>query len=343
MITNFGASIDKYLSDKIADDDRDYSYLHPSDFGNCLVATWLKTKGVKPLVPFNAGKVRIFDNGHFVHLRNQIYAKESGVLAKDKVISKSKPHEITIGLEPKTKILIEGESGRQYYYSPQEIIWRVERKKTKNDLNLYLGTDPAPYWDTIDNLEKGEEWWLVEVPLVDTEHHFGGHCDAIILNDGVETVVDYKGTGEYSWGYIFHDSESKYNGYRSNGPGSFNDTCFICNQNMKQAKDLSAHLASCHLDDIVLDFKYKVQLHIYMMILGLEQSILWYENKSNQIVIDYLVKKDDELIEKIKINSGKLWNKILSGTKPDRKPLQKRTNRPCSWCDYASQCWNWES
>lgn len=337
MITNFGANIDQYLQDKIAEDDRDYSYIHPSEFGGCLVETWLKMKGEKPLTPAGATKVRIFDNGHYVHLRNQIYAKESGVLAQDKVVSIDKPEEIIIGLTPRTKIKITGTSGRVYYYNPYDIIWRVD--KEINSLNLRIGTDSAPAWDQAINLKKGDKWWLVEVPVVNPKYHFGGNCDAIVLNNGKETVIDYKGTGEYSWSYIFRDDNKKQT-YASTYPDKYNSSCFICGYNVEKSKLLCEHFNEHHLDDICLDFKYKIQLHIYMMILNIDQAILWYENKNNQLVIDYLVQKDEELVEKIQDNATKFWKKIINDEKPTRAEKYKRSKFPCAYCDYASQCWN---
>jgi len=337
LLTEFGSNVDKYLIKKTTEDDRDYSYIHPSSFGGCLVHTWLQTMGEKPLVPQQAIKTRLFDNGHYVHLRNQIYAKESGMLAKDKIIKKYEPDDILIGLEPKTKVKIEGESGRIYYYSPGEIIWRVDRKKSKTNLDIYIGTDNAPYWDTIDNLKEGDEWWMIEVPVLDTTYHFGGHVDAVIINDGIETVINYKGINDYSWPYIYFDKKKKY---MTRFPDNYNSSCFICGDNMKKAKEFCNHLVTQHINDIVLDFKYKVQLHIYMMILNLNQALLWYENKNNQIVLDYLVQRDDNLIEKIQNNSLKFWNKVINKERPSRQPDYKRTTLPCSYCDYAFQCWN---
>lgn len=338
MLTEFGATIDRYLVTKSDDDDRDYSYLHPSEFGGCPVSIWLKMTGEKPLVPLGANKIRLFDNGHFLHLRNQVNAKEAGVLAKDKVVSKENVT-ITIGSEPKSKIAVTGESGRVYHYSAGEIIWRVEKKKSKTDFAIYVGTDLAPYWDTIDHLKEGEEWWLVEVPLVDPIHHFGGHCDAIILNEGKETIIDYKGINDYGMAYEFFDRNNPAQ-YAQRNPDSFNSSCFICNKNMKKAKELTKHLIDNHLDKVELNLKYKIQLHVYMMTLNLNDGLLWYEDKNNQLVIDFAVERDERLIEKIKSNSLKMWDKIVNKEKPNRPTGSERKKFPCGWCDYSSQCWN---
>lgn len=337
MLTEFGAKIDQYLTKKVELDDRDYSYIHPSGFGGCLVQTWLQMMGEKPLIPPQAVQTRLFDNGHYIHLRNQIYAKESGALAKDKIVKKHDPEDIIIGIAPKTKVKIEGESGRVYYYSPGEMVWRVEKNCDHHNLNIDVGTDCAPHWDVIDNLIEGDEWWLVEVPVVDTEYHFGGHLDAIVINDGIETIIDYKGVNDYSWPYIFFD---KSKSYMSRYPDSYNSTCFICGKNVRKAKELAEHLMTDHINDICIDFKYKVQLHIYMMILDIPQSLLWYENKNNQMVIDYLVERDEDLIKKIQNNAIKFWNKVLTKEKPSRQPDYKRKGFPCAYCDYAFQCWN---
>lgn len=338
MLTEFGANIDQYLIKKTNDDDRDYTYIHPSEFGGCFVSMWLKMTGVKPMVPKSAGDIRLFDNGHYVHLRNQVYAKEAGVLAKDTIVKKHDPEELLIGLEPKNKILIEGSSGRKYYYSPGEVIWRVE-SHSRNDIPVYTGTDSAPYWDYIDNMEEGEEIWLVEVPVVDPEYHFGGHCDAIVLNNGEETIIDYKGINDYSWPRQFHSDDERFS-YSSIYPDNFNSSCFLCGKNMKKAKELCEHLMSNHLDHIRIDPKYKIQLHVYMMILGLDHALLWYENKNNQIVLDCPVDRDEQLIEKIKSNAVKFWNHIEENKKPSRPTAYDRKKFPCSWCDYAFECWN---
>jgi len=342
--TKFRNDIDLYLTDKTADEDRDYSYLHPSEFGNCPMQTWLKMTGAKQLVPFNSTQIRIFDNGHFIHLRNQVYAKQAGVLAKDRIVKKDDIIPIKIGLEERNKIRIEGESGREYFYSPGEFMWKVENKKDEN--LLYLGTDLAPNWDIVENLKEGDEWWLVEVPVVNTEYHFGGHCDAIVIDENnEEVVIDYKGINDYSWPYIFYNKENAEE-YLSNGryklkwPDSFNSCCFICGENMKKAKELSEHMNKNHLDEVNVDFKYKIQLHIYMMILGLNNSILWYENKNNQSVIDAKVERDEKIISKIKKGSKMLWDKIINNNNPDRPKGYNRKSFPCSYCDFSSQCWN---
>ena len=151
-------------------------------------------------------------------------------------------------------------------------MWKVENKKDEN--LLYLGTDLAPNWDIVENLKEGDEWWLVEVPVVNEEYHFGGHCDAIVIDENnQEAVIDYKGINDYSWAYIFYDKENASE-YLSNGryklkwPDGFNSCCFICGQNMKKAKELSEHMNKNHLDEVNVDFKYKIQLHIYMMKIG---------------------------------------------------------------------------
>ena len=336
MITDFGTKIDQYLTNKAAEDNRDQSYFHPSNFGGCLVEVWLKMMGEKPVVPVNASSVRIFDNGHFVHLRNQIYAKEAGVLAYDTVEKVNKPEEITIGLNPQTRIKIEGTSGREYYYHSNELIWRVDKPK-KHCLDIYIGTDYSPFWDLVDTLKPGDKWWMVEIPIVDFEHHFGGHCDAIIVNDGVETVIDYKGISDYRWAWAFYDKKKQY---LERMVDKYNSSCFICGKNMRSAKDLSAHMTQEHLDEVCLDFQYNIQLHVYMMALGLDNALLWYENKNNQITIDWPVNRDEKIVDKTKKNATILWQNILDKKKPKRQPEYERGKFPCSYCDYAFQCWN---
>lgn len=334
MITSFGTEIDKYLLKKINDDNRDYSYFHPSGFGGCQVKIWLESMGYNADDSHNATNVRIFDNGHFVHLRNQIYAKNANVLSKDKV-KKTKNVKVKIGVEEKERLLIEGEK-RNYYYKHDEYVWVVE------DTDIYYGTDNAPVWRKAKDLKKGNEWWLIEVPLVDEEYHFGGHCDAIVLNDGKETVIDYKGVSDYSmsgWS-CFYDKENSQK-YLSK-PDSHNSSCFICGKSIKSAKELTGHLIDNHMEYFQISTQYKVQLHIYMMLLNIDMSILWYENKNSQIVVDMPVERDENIIKKVQKNAVVMWNKIQEGKPPKRPKGYTRNSFPCSFCNYAPTCYNLE-
>ena len=335
MKTEIREKTDQMLIDKAAKSDRDLTHFHPSSFGGCKVAVWFELTGVRPLVPLGANKTRLFDNGHFVHLRHQLYCRDAGVLAKERVAD-VKHRSFTLCEEPLERINVIGESGRNYPFALDESVWfGVE---CKEDAWKVAG-HAMPELKRVDQLEKNDEWWLAEVPFLDERYHFGGHCDAIVIDRGERVVIDWKGTNDYSIPYAFYD-EDKNSCYASRYPDKFNSQCFICGAPMDAARQLSEHLMTKHEDEASPDWKHVVQLQIYMWQFDLQRAILVHENKNNQLLMDQSVDRNDGLIEGMMERADELWAAARSNERPDRpSKCKSRKNLPCKNCDFVSQCW----
>jgi hypothetical protein len=340
MPTDFRTSLDHHLIAKAQNSDRDNTFLHPSEFGDCPIKIWMKLTGIEPEEEHGPRKTMTFDNGHFLHLRHQMYAKDSGLLASDK-ITEAWNEDVTIAKTPLPKRMLRGESGRVYPYDPKEFVWRVETEEELTHPVPLIAGMRIPQWVEAKDIAVGDSIWLAEVPIANQEFHFGGHCDAIVKNDGRDCIVDWKGIGDDSFKYLFHD-ESCVADYILRWPDKHNATCFLCGATIKDAKKFTEHLVTEHSDaKIHIDQKYRIQLQMYMWLLGIDQAILWHENKNFHLTIDEFIPRDEAMIEKIKGNAVKMWRLAEEGVKPARPAKYvKRTSFPCGWCDFASRCWN---
>jgi hypothetical protein len=341
MNTDFKAGIDAMLRTKNESNDRDHSYFHPSGFGDCRREIWYKMLGVEPDPGTDhvAKTLRTFDNGHALHLRNQLYARQSGLLSKDKVVS-AEDRVYHLGAMEETRRLIIGESGRHYPFELKDQVWVCSEDEFDSNRFKICGF-PMPNYAWPRDLKEGDEFWLVEVPIADEEYHIAGHCDAIVITNGEEAVIDYKGTKEASFINCFYDYED---------PGRFRSrfdktwmSCHICGAKMSAPKEFSSHLLEYHSEYGMVSEHYAIQLQLYMWQLNLKSAILWNENKNDQNVLDSAVQRDDKMIDGIRRRAKWLWAKAQGGELPDKPEKHEKAGRnrfPCGWCDYASRCWN---
>jgi len=326
-------SLSQLLTNINEDGDRDYSYLHPSEVGGCQRQVYYKAKGIQPIIPPTPRTLRIFGNGHFVHLRYQLYLRDSGILAKEKV-KEINNVSCKLGLTEIDRVTISGFTGRTHYYHPEEWVW-IDTKEEK-DLPEFGGVQ-VPYTIRAKNLKVDDEIWMVEVPLFNEEYHFGGHADAIVKTPQGASVVDFKSSNDNSFAYLFHNKE-RMSEYCSMYPDKHFQECHICGAKIKRSKDYNDHLMEQHLDHITPDPKHKIQLHVYMWLLGVNHATLLYENKNTQEMLCMPVEKEETLIANIKNQSVNIWESILTDTPPER-PYKNRSKFPCAWCDFVSHCW----
>ena len=334
LANHFERSVDTLMSTMRDDEERDYSYLHPSEIGSCPRTSWYKTMGIEPLAPHSPLKMRIFNNGHFIHLRYQLYLRDAGLLARDRVVS-METRRVKIGLSESEKVLMTGMTGRTYLYSPTEWVWLASGV---DEDAPSIGGMARPLQVRASDLKVDDETWMVETPVVDMEHHLGGHADAVIRTPFGAAVVDFKGTNEYSFGYLFWD-ELRKDGYERKYPDKHFSVCHICGASMGRWKDLTEHLLVEHRDQVAIDPKHRIQLNTYMWLLNVDKGLLIHENKNSQLLLCEPVERDEALITQIKADAKDLWSHVERGEIPDR-PHKSRKEFPCPWCDYASQCWN---
>jgi hypothetical protein len=334
IATSVETALDTFLSRLNEEEDRDYSYLHPSELGGCPRQTFYKTTGIKPMVPPPPQSLRIFSNGHFVHLRYQMYLRDAGILAKEKVTAVDRGT-FTLGLTDLEKVVVDGKTGRRYHYSPGELVWVCG--DPEGDV-IDVGGMVVPKVKPACDLSPGDEVWMVEVPLFDPEYHIGGHADAIVKTPAGAAVVDFKSTNENSFGYLFHD-KGRMDEYHLSYPDRHFQICHICGEEISRWKDYVPHLIECHMNHISVDEKHEVQLNVYMWLLGLENGLLLHENKNTQAMLCVTVDRDETLVSKIKSDAVDVWRLIEAGGPPPERPYKSRSKFPCAWCDFVSHCW----
>ena len=336
-MNEFMKNIDAELRRKASDSDRDHSYLHPSAFGGCPVEIWMKASGIDPdFVSQKPQDTRVFDEGHFLHLRYQLYTRDAGILAKDKIVSRSL-EKIEFGGKIHDRFVIVGASGRTYPYDLDDHLWPAT---DPDPCGPKVAGMLLPEYTSAHQMQIGDEFWLVEIPLMDTEYHFGGHADLICLDRGEEIVVDFKSKSEFTFARLWYNYDER-NSYQMGAMDKHLATCHICGETMKEAKAFIPHLESSHPNWTHVDRAYRVQLQIYMWLLNTKRSLLVHENKSSQAVHVQEVERDEDLIGRIKRNAKVMWQKIQDGERPMIPgEYGGRTKFPCGWCDYASKCWS---
>jgi CRISPR/Cas system-associated exonuclease Cas4 (RecB family) len=87
------------------------------------------------------------------------------------------------------------------------------------------------------------------------------------------------------------------------------------------------------------DHKYIVQVMIYMWLTGVKKAIIYYEDKSEHSIKEFVVNYDEKMVENIKLTALKL-NKILKlGKIPKRPEGYDYDCFHCKYCDYRSVCY----
>jgi len=330
-MNKYSAAINNMLKNKIQD--RDFSFFHPSSFGNCPRYIYFEMSGVGSDDDITPEQIRIFDNGHAVHLRHQLYCLETGILQQE-VAAEVKEKTITMLNKEINVVEIIGESGRIYRYLPDETLFRADLPLM--DYRVFGYTFPGV--SKAQDMKPGNKFWLAEVSFYDEEYHFGGHCDAIVNIEGTEYIIDWKSVSDHSVPYCFF-SEDRIDTYFSKYPDRYNSVCFICGDVMANSRELSRHLISTHYNEISPDFKHVVQLHIYMWQFNVPQSILVHEIKSSQEIIEHIIPMDERLVKSIKDRSKKLWKCIIEKNLPDIPTNYCSARYPCLKCGYRRHCY----
>jgi len=87
------------------------------------------------------------------------------------------------------------------------------------------------------------------------------------------------------------------------------------------------------------DPKYVTQIHIYMMILGIPRSVIFYEDKNRSEIKEFLVELDTNYAEHIRDTAKKLFSDVNNKRLPKISKMFSPDSPPCVWCDYKRQCY----
>jgi len=85
---------------------------------------------------------------------------------------------------------------------------------------------------------------------------------------------------------------------------------------------------------------YIVQIRIYMWILGIQQGIIFYEEKNTHGIKEFVVRQDENHIAEIKNNAKKLWEVLKAKKLPAIPKLYSKDQKPCLYCEYKEKCWS---
>jgi len=304
--------IAKLLHDRATNNDRDYSYFHASEIGACPRVLVLKKLGLAPLDTYDLTTLCRFDTGHSFHSRIQGYFRDAGLLMTEIVTS------VAEGLsevafddndDAKKRIIVCGESGRQYPFFVGEKVW----KKPFN---------PDKPWTRVEDLKVGDEWYLIEVPFESSELKLSGRVDGVILEAGKPTILEIKSSKDKSFWYLFLNDDTRHI-YAKDLPRE--NECHICGKKIPFGSNLANHLVKEHHTMGAPMDKHIVQGNSYMFALGVESTLYWYESKDTHAVFDAIRYRDEELIEQIKDRCNKLWDIALTPMDRYKIPREFKT------------------
>lgn len=82
-----------------------------------------------------------------------------------------------------------------------------------------------------------------------------------------------------------------------------------------------------------------VQVAIYMHILNISHSVLFYEDKDKQLIKEFRVDYDKKVAENIMETAKKLLEILKSNKIPPRPYQNKENSYDCKYCEYSKICW----
>lgn len=280
---------------------------HPSSFGKCLRKEQYKLFEEKGWIEGDKEKktnevLRIFDTGHTMHHRWAKYFEDIGVLR-----------------------------GRWHCSNPTCYLWNdngnfdVEKLQTSgmdvDNILKTLHTRKYGYDELIGCFKPKKcvcgstHFNYHEVAVVAKELNFEGHADMILDFSNFKSDMYQEGK-KVKILFNLEDLPQK--------PVVI-DMKTINTQDFQNKVQQKMH------------FEYKVQLTIYINILGLEQGVLIYENKDNCRVRVFEVHKNPKMWDKIKSQASLMKQMIDYKRLPPPRPTTK-TDRECRYCSFRSKC-----
>jgi CRISPR/Cas system-associated exonuclease Cas4 (RecB family) len=86
--------------------------------------------------------------------------------------------------------------------------------------------------------------------------------------------------------------------------------------------------------------EHVIQVHIYMWLLGLSAAVVVYENKNSQELREFVVKRNEKVIERIKEESAWMQAILKENLLPPRVDGAVRSDMPCRLCEFQKLCWS---
>lgn len=282
---------------------RSHLVYHPSAFGRCLRKMQYELFEEKGLIKGSYEKksnetLRIFDTGHSMHSRWAHYFAEIGVL-------------------------------RGYWHCKNKscYLWSDNGKITETNIEdiseFYQKNGSRKYgYDNLIGCLKPQkcvcgcsDFEYHEILVEDKSLNFHGHADQVLDFSNFDASL-----------------------YKTGNPV---DVLFDINSLPK--KPIVIDMKTINSRDFEnkieykMHFEYKVQLVIYINILGLDQGVLIYENKDNSRVKIFEIQKNIELWKKIQEQASMMKSMIDTKKLPPPRPTLKSCIE-CRYCPFKSKC-----
>lgn len=307
--------VEENLVNKAKNNNRDYSYFHASEWEKCHRKIAYEYYEAKKLIETDDSALkispqleRIFDCGHYMHDRWRSYLEQTGALLGVWKCS-NLAHKVIL------------------------------RKKIKDNGGRLANNDDRSEEDYLDGVfgkkhklgilrpEKCDcgctSFEYHEVGFYDEETMWGGHVDSILdvglldkeaKEDEKKIAVGFSAFPPKDWGLnkVVID-------FKTMNPYKF----------AKLTEPLPEH---------------KTQMQIYLYLSGLKYGKFIYEDKALQGVKEFLIVRDDNLLE-VKIDQAKRLKFIVTHENKNgsrvlpKRAYSSRAHEECLRCKYRANCW----
>lgn len=200
-----------------------------------------------------------------------------------------------------------------------------------------------------------------EVPVFDLEYQIQGHTDGLlrlmkselgileiksINSNGFSKLIDAKAEHKLQASVYMYCLENRRKYLRTNYKTSEEFESYITSTEYKTfIHSLYSHMKGGEKFSLEDKLKFKFECHqksdilLWETIRPISKMVFLYENKDTQELKEFIVKWDDELIDKL-MQDYKLINEYVANTKIPPRPTEAKSKSctTCRWCDFKSTC-----
>lgn len=295
--------LDMYLlSLNSKDNDRATDVNSPSQASVCNRANYYARKGYQNDGSIDPRTRRIFDNGTKTHERLQEYLLAEGILVSDEVPCINEEYNI------------QGHTDG----------FLCLGKKTEEIVNVPRGVLQAKL-----NIPKYTEIGILEIKSINS--------------NGFTQLKDAKPEHKQQAMIYLYCAEERRQYLQS----TYKDVAELLESTPERAKEFEQryqHLqdGSKHTREEKIAFQVKLCLDADMVLFNtskpIDKVVFLYENKDNQELKEYCVKRDDSILQATLGKYQRLNEACDTETIPEREGTSKSCST-CRWCNYKCECW----
>lgn len=86
--------------------------------------------------------------------------------------------------------------------------------------------------------------------------------------------------------------------------------------------------------------EHKMQVELYMDVLGLDETLFVYYNKDSSEVAAFRYQRDENFLNSVVLPRVAIYHKTRGTLDAPERGGKSLTKMPCSFCPYAGMCWN---